>query len=86
MEQTFSPAEQQLIKECDLLARKRFEGELEIILESDDAVMWDAILITSPEERVLLACSARGRAGALTELRDKLRELPAGDPGLRGQC
>jgi hypothetical protein len=76
MQPTFSLVEQELINECDLLAHERFEGELEISLESDDAILWDAILIAYPSERTLLECSGRERAGALAKLRDKLRTLP----------
>jgi hypothetical protein len=76
MEPTFSLMEQELIGECELLARERFQGELEISLESDDAITWDAILIAYPSNRTLLECSGRPLVGALTELRDKLRALP----------
>lgn len=76
MQPTFSPAEQQLIDECDQLARERFDGELEISLESDDALTWDALLIASSSESILVEGSGQGREGALTQLRDRLREVP----------
>jgi hypothetical protein len=76
MQPTFSPAEQQLIDECDRLAHERFDGELEISLESDDALTWDALLIASPSEKILIECPGGGRQDALTQLRDRLRQLP----------